>query len=106
MSMPPSDFALIVNPKAANGRTGRAWALLEQAFRDALGGDVAIYRTKSAGDGSRLTRQALDAGHTHIISVGGDGTHSEVLNGFFNDDDTLRNPNACMGIYPQGSGND
>lgn len=103
--MPPAAYALIVNPESANGRTGRDWATLEQRFREALG-DIALFQTEGPGDGNRLTRQALEAGHTHIISVGGDGTHSEVLNGFFNEDEALINPEAKLGIFPRGSGND
>ncbi len=102
--MPASNYALIVNPHSAHGRTGRDWANLERAFHTELGA-VAVFHTENPGHATVLTRQALHAGYSNVVSIGGDGTHFEVLNGFF-EGEALINPKARLGIYPCGSGND
>jgi YegS/Rv2252/BmrU family lipid kinase len=69
----------VVNPAAGGGRTGRAWARLREAFAAALPGDAVM--TTGPGDGVRAAREAAEAGATLVVSVGGDGTLNEVVNG-------------------------
>jgi YegS/Rv2252/BmrU family lipid kinase len=54
---------------------------------------------------TELTRQALKDGYGRIVSVGGDGTHHEVLNGFFEGYLPI-DPTASLAIYPHGTGSD
>ena len=50
---------------------------------------------------------ALEAGAGTIIAVGGDGTFSEVLNGFMDPDTEMpRNPDAVLGLISSGTGVD
>lgn len=94
----------IVNPASANGRTRKLWPHLEKAFQQA-GLAVRTQLTQAVGDGTLLTQQALIEGADVIVSVGGDGTHNEVVNGFFKDEQLL-NPNAKLGFISQGTGGD
>ena len=73
---------VILNPKAAGGRTIRAWPRFEAAVRQALGG-LETLRTERPGHGIELARRALSGGAELVIAVGGDGTANEVVNGFF-----------------------
>lgn len=73
-------------------------------LRQALGG-YTLLLTESPGHATELVRKALREGHDRIISVGGDGTHNEVVNGFF-EDDSLLNPEASLAIVPAGTGSD
>jgi len=61
--------------------------------------------TAHQGHATKLTKQALNDGYDHVASVGGDGTHHEVLNGFF-DGYLPINPTASMSIIPHGTGSD
>ncbi len=101
---PTSRVAVIVNPRAANGRAGEAWPELEKRFRERLPRFDAFI-TERPWHAATLTRNALRSGCTRIVSVGGDGTHHEVLNGFF-DDYLPVNPAASLAIYPHGTGSD
>ena len=58
--------------------------------------------TEAAGHASELTRAALREGAGLIVAVGGDGTVSEVANGFF-DGDAAVNPAAELAVIPRGS---
>lgn len=96
--------AVIVNPKSANGRTGKRWSGLETALREPLG-TFTTFMTKRPGHAIDLTRRALGDGYELVVSVGGDGTHCEVVNGFFEGNLPV-NPNATMAIFPHGTGSD
>ncbi len=100
----PRKVAVIVNPRSANGRTGKAWPALEHRFRDVLP-QFDVLTTDRPWHAAELTRQALRSGCDRIVSVGGDGTHHEVLNGFF-DGYLPINPAASLAIFPHGTGSD
>jgi diacylglycerol kinase (ATP) len=99
-----SRIAAIVNPHAAGGRAGRLWPRLVRPLRDRLG-ELAVHITDSAGDATRFARELIMRGFEFIIAVGGDGTISEVANGFLRDDWPI-SPRARLGILPVGTGAD
>lgn len=94
----------IVNPRSAHHRTGKRWPELRKAVEAALG-PVDACLTAHPGHATEAVKEALRGGCRHIVSVGGDGTHYEVVNGFF-DGGTAVHPEAVMSILPQGTGND
>ena len=97
-------IAVIVNPVSAGGRTGRRWPELHAIMQEVLD-DFTVFHTEYRDHATVLTKQALHNGYTRIVSVGGDGTHHEILNGFF-DDYMPINPAASLAIVPQGTGSD
>ena len=97
-------IAVIVNPRSGHGRTGKRWPAILAALHEHLP-NFEVFLTERAGHGTELTRQALRDGFTRIVSVGGDGTHFEVSNGFF-DGARPVNPDAVLAILPQGTGSD
>lgn len=97
--------SVVVNPNSANGRTGREWpsmlALLEAAFPA-----LRVQTTTRQGEATDLVRAALRDGADVILSVGGDGTHNESVNGFFEPDGSLVRPDAVLGVLSSGTGGD
>ena len=96
--------AAIANPYAASGRAGRLWPHMAQHLRDRLG-DITVRLTDSAGHATRIARELIDDNYDLIVAVGGDGTVSEVANGFLQDDRPVR-PGVELGILPIGTGAD
>lgn len=97
---------LVVNPKSANGSTGREVATITARARAVLGDGVEVALTNAMGHATQLTAEALDRGATCIVAVGGDGTNNEVVNGFVRPDGTLRAPQARFSFLPRGTGGD
>ncbi len=104
MSNSENKLAVIYNPASAGGRTGRRRHHLEAALRVAFG-EFTSLATEEPAHAVELTRSALREGHDRVISVGGDGTHWEVINGFFEGYLPI-NPRASLGIVPHGTGSD
>jgi len=96
--------AVVVNPVAGHGKTRRKWPEIEAIMRDVVG-EFTVFTTEFRDHATLLTQQALRDGYDRIVSVGGDGTHHEVLNGFF-DEYLPINPMASLAIVPMGTGSD
>ncbi|RRR69894.1 MAG: diacylglycerol kinase family lipid kinase [Candidatus Viridilinea halotolerans] len=72
---------LVFNPAAGQAEAlERDLALAVEVWRSA-GWQVELAPTRSAGDGTRLGRLAVDQGFDLVVAAGGDGTLNEVLNG-------------------------
>jgi diacylglycerol kinase (ATP) len=100
---------IIVNNAAAKAR--RAWPLVREQLVSA-GIEFEVHETTHAGDATAKTQAALQSGVTTIAAVGGDGTLSEVAQGFFQFAENpeqlpaLINPAAALAILPAGTGDD
>lgn len=97
-------YAFILNRKSGNGKGGRQWNKLESEIRSRVP-EFTLFETAGHGDATRLVRQALHEGYTRIVSVGGDGTHFEVVNGFFEGTTPIGN-GASLALLPMGTGSD
>ena len=96
---------LIVNPKSANGATGRNWSRIDQEIRRGLQTNYDVKFTERLGHATELTREAIKDGYELVVAVGGDGTINEVVNGFFLDSRSL-NPDATLAVMSIGTGSD
>jgi diacylglycerol kinase (ATP) len=106
MSGPPArKTVLVVNPRSANGTTGKNWAKIEQEIRRGLKTDLDVRFTERQGHGTTLASEAIKEGYERVVAVGGDGTINEVVNGFFEKGKPL-NPNAAMAVMSIGTGSD
>lgn len=96
-----------VNPASANGRTGERWSELAGALRAAIG-DFEVGMTRGPREAGDLVRKAIREGADFIVSVGGDGTHNEVVQGFFDPQlpDVPLRAGITLGIVPTGTGGD
>lgn len=95
---------VLVNPASANGTTREVWPQIAAAM-EAKGLNFEYQMTTAASQASVLVRSALKQGKTTIVSVGGDGTVNEVVNGFFEGERPI-NPQARLGIISRGTGCD
>lgn len=95
---------VLVNPASANGRTGKRWPEMAAALRKHVG-TFEVGFTEGPLQATDRVREALRAGADTIVSVGGDGTHNEVVNGFFADGAPVR-ADATLALLPAGTGGD
>ncbi|MDP8255576.1 MAG: diacylglycerol kinase family lipid kinase [Candidatus Alcyoniella australis] len=103
MTKKPRAFA-VVNPNSANGSTEQEWDAIHAALEAALG-ELDFGFTQAVGDAANVARRAVKAGHELIISVGGDGTNNEIVNGMFEHGAPI-NPRARLGFVCCGTGGD
>jgi diacylglycerol kinase (ATP) len=104
MTHPFGPLTLIVNPRAGRGAVARGLPDRRAALgRHGLAHEVE--ETRGPGDATRLAREALDAGRTYLVAVGGDGTVQEVVNGMFAGG-PLVHRGAVLGVASSGSGCD
>ena len=96
--------AAIVNPHAGQGRCLRRWQTQQAALRDIVG-PMKYCPTEGHGHAAELARDLLREGYDHILSAGGDGTHFEVVNGWFQAGKPI-NPEARLSVLPMGTGSD
>jgi len=91
-------YYIVYNPKAGNGRGKKVMdkvrSLLQRNSIPFTEGET-LYRHHA----TLLTKQAIEKGFQNIISIGGDGTILEVVNGMVGSE-------ARLGIIPGGTGND
>ena len=94
----------IVNPNAAGAKLEKDWPLIHKLLKDS---DISIDArfTTHRYHAVELTVTALREGYRHIISVGGDGTLHEVVNGLFIQKE-IPVSEVTVAIIPAGSGND
>lgn len=96
---------VIVNPMSARGRTALRWPRIQHFFSHHFR-EFCHHLTESPTQATDLTRERLKEGYDLIVGVGGDGTLSEISNGFFTDQGSIINPDAALGIIPSGTGSD
>ena len=98
---------IIVNPMANKGSCGRRWPQIRAELENHLGplsaDDIAM--TRERNHAMALAQQAVDAGYRRLISVGGDGTFSEILNGVIADDRPIA-PDLVLAQLPGGTSNE
>lgn len=94
---------VIVNPVASGGKAGRLWPQLRQLLVEG-GLQFDFELTQYQGHATEIARSALDAGFRHLISLGGDGTVNEIVNGMIVDGQSP--PDAVLSIIPSGTGSD
>jgi YegS/Rv2252/BmrU family lipid kinase len=95
----------VVNPRSADGATGRRWDKTARLLHDGIGPFETVF-TSGPEMATRVTRAALREGAALIVAVGGDGTLNEVTNGFFDESGHAVSPEAALGLLPAGTGGD
>jgi len=92
----------VVNPTAGGGRGLRIWGEIERVLQDREI-PVEFRLTHDRGSATELAAEVRSAGYDVVVSVGGDGTIQEVVNGLV---DTEGNCPTPLGVIPGGTGND
>ena len=91
-------YFIIANPAAGSAKIESSLSLLTAELEK----NNAVYEvhfTRTGGDAKRFARSAVAEGFNLIVSVGGDGTTSEIAG-------ELVNTGVSLGVIPAGSGND
>ena len=102
--MEHSKIMVIVNPAAGGGNCGRLWPTVQIRLKElGLTFDSAV--TQAPGHAITLAAEAEQAGYALVVSVGGDGTLHEIVNGLLSDHPQGR-PNAVVAVVPVGTGGD
>ncbi len=109
-------FLAIINPAAGGGRCGQRVSSALDRLR-AAGITLETAETRAAGEATQIAREAYRRGYRKFLSVGGDGTSFEIVNGLFPDASSQlsalssqENPRAkeqipTLGFLPLGTGN-
>jgi YegS/Rv2252/BmrU family lipid kinase len=93
---------LVLNPIAGKGRGLKAFA----AMRELLGRKIKTMEVKVSdypGQAFQFGREAAENGFERILSVGGDGTPFEIVNGLYAAGKPSRD--IELGMIPSGTGN-
>jgi diacylglycerol kinase (ATP) len=99
------EILFIVNPASARGATRRFWVdARRELVADGINFDEHL--TARTDEATEVASKALKAGVTRIVAVGGDGTLSEVVNGYFDGCGQAINRDAAIGLLPSGTGSD
>jgi YegS/Rv2252/BmrU family lipid kinase len=99
--MPKNKIKLIINPNADLGRAWRLGEDLNRVVAEFGGADWSgtVYPTHA----TQLAMQAADEGYETVVSIGGDGTTHEIINGLMMIPAERR---PRLGVVPVGTGND
>ncbi len=93
---------VIVNPAAGAGRTGRLWPQIMGLFKG-QGLNFEHNITEAPGHAVELARDAARKGFEMVVSVGGDGTINEIVNGLYAAGSIS---STTLGIISTGTGGD
>ncbi len=100
--MKTSYASVIVNPAAGAGKTGKAWPIIREVFsREGLQFEHAV--TEGPGHAIELAVAAAGRGFETVVSVGGDGTVNEIVNGLHR---SGAREKVSLGFVSTGTGSD
>jgi diacylglycerol kinase (ATP) len=95
-------YLAIINPAAGGGRLRKLLGPALERLR-AGGLEIETRETSACGQASEIARKAWAERYRKFISVGGDGTSYEIVNGLFPQFDGAEQP--TLAFLPLGTGN-
>ena len=105
MSEENNKWLVVVNPKASVGKSGKDWPMIRQILVNE-GIEFDDILTEYPRHAIEIVRNAIvEKGYRKFISVGGDGTNNEIINGIFTQD-VVPTTDITMAALPIGTGND
>jgi len=99
-----AEWLVIVNPNAGNGKGRKDWEIIAALLRKSEI-NFSVKFTERKSQAIDFTIESIAAGYRKIITVGGDGTLNEVVNGVFSNNSCPTNA-ISLGLIPVGTGND
>lgn len=93
---------LIVNPAAGAGSSAKKWPQIMSLLKS-IGLNFEHDMTEASGHAVELAKSAAKRGYELIISVGGDGTINEIVNGLY---EAGNLKDVLLGIISTGTGSD
>ncbi len=97
-------YKIIVNPISGRGAGERSIPFIQKSLSDA-GFDIDLVKTERPCHATELAQKAVADGFGIVVSVGGDGTANEIINGLMTAKETLGHT-STMGVIGVGRGND
>lgn len=97
-------WLVIVNPNAGNGKGHKDWDKISALLKKE-GLLFEVMFTERKGQSINLTIDGISSGYRNIITVGGDGTLNEVVNGILLNK-SCEAKDISLGLIPVGTGND
>ncbi|MGI9554050.1 MAG: diacylglycerol/lipid kinase family protein [Thermodesulfobacteriota bacterium] len=91
-------YLIIINPRSGVGINNDKITRIKSFLNDKTVNYEIQYTTKR-GDAEKIAGSAIENGFSHIVSVGGDGTSSEIVN-------AIQGEEIIFTVIPCGSGND
>jgi diacylglycerol kinase (ATP) len=98
------EWLVIVNPNAGKGKGKKDWHKISSLLKKYSINFEAIF-TESKSHAGRLAAEGISSGFRKVISVGGDGTLNEIVNGIFTQD-SCPTSDITLALIPVGTGND
>jgi len=95
---------VIVNPTSGNGSSKKLWPKIEQLLSTYEFEFKQVF-TEHSKHSIELVQRAVNQGYKNIISIGGDGTLHNIVNGIMLQN-TLIPSDISVGVIPIGTGND
>ena len=97
-------WLVIVNPNAGNGKGKKDWGRISELLKE-KGLLFTVKFTERKSQAIVFATEGINAGFRKIITVGGDGTLNEVVNGVFLTG-VCRSTDISLAMIPVGTGND
>jgi diacylglycerol kinase (ATP) len=94
---------IILNPVAGGGKARRMASQMLREIDRRFGNRFELHVTHRPQDALRMTKEAVRGGAERIVSVGGDGTINETVNGLFENGEWIC-PSCELGIVSCGTG--
>jgi len=91
-------LGVVLNEAAGGGRCGRSFQPIRSKLE--VEHELVVEATRGPGDGTRAAATLAEAGCDTVMSVGGDGTLFEVINGLVD-----RHAPPRVALMPLGTGN-
>ena len=95
---------VIINPTSGNGSSKKQWPKIELLLKT-HSFEFEFAFTKFSKHSMELVHSAVNQGFKNIISVGGDGTLHNIVNGIMTQK-TANPSDITVGVIPIGTGND
>lgn len=99
-----NSWFIIANPASGNKNFSKIWKKIEQLLKN-KNLDYSFTFTQFSKHEIDLVQNAIKKGYRNIISVGGDGTLHNVVNGVMLQR-YVKTSNITIGVLPLGTGND
>lgn len=99
-----NSWFLIANPTSGNGKLSKKWKAIEQLLQ-AKNIEFTANFTEFAKQEIALVHEAIQQGFRNFISVGGDGTLHNIVNGIMSQS-YIKTSDVTVGVIPLGTGND
>ena len=97
-------WKVIINPNAGSGRGASDWPEI-RSLMEREGIEYSEVFTSGKGDAISLVVKAVEEGYRRFVSIGGDGTLHEVVNGIMTQS-LVESSQLVVSAIPVGTGND